>query len=159
MLLFFINHIYYRHQPEHPIFTLHNIENQLDFRRFVIAKLNDPVIKAKMEWEWDTNNLQLVDDWISSMSENYIELDEKFIRLASEVLKRKIEVYHVVGDHILSYNAEAIIHNPLYLLCFEEYKFTGGHYQSIVRLADLQSYQVRIKNKTSIEINFAMILF
>ena len=135
--------MYFRHQPEHPIVSTHNLQSQLDFRRFVVQQLRDPVLQACMNWA-DYSNDYPVDDWINSMSENFEELDEQFIRLASEVLKRKIVVYHVVGDQILTYN-ETFVDNPIYLLYFEEYRFNSqGHYQSIVPFTDLHLYQVMI---------------
>ena len=109
----------------------------------MVEQLRDPVLQARMNWA-DFSSDYPLDNWINSMSENYVELDEKFIRLASEVLGRRIVVYHVVGDQKLTYN-ETVGDNPIHLFYFEEYRFNSqGHYQSVVPLTDLSMYQVMI---------------
>ena len=92
------------------------------------------------------DHLQSVNNWVHFMGQNFEELDEKFILLASEVLEKRIEVYNVVGNQPKPniYN-ERVVDNPIYLLYFEEYRFNSqGHFQSIVPLTDLNLYQVLI---------------
>ena len=138
--------IFFSHQPDHEIFTTHNLKSQFEFRQFVVEQLLDPVMQVRVEWTdycGDlSDHLQIVANWVQFMSKNYEQLDEKFIKLASEVLNRKIVVYHVVDDQKYIYN-ETVVDNPLYILYFEECRFNGqGHYQSIVPLTDLHFYQV-----------------
>ena len=105
-------------------------------RKWVVNNLKVMILTKKFEW---IDGFGSQEQWVEEMSKTGTQADEVFIRLSSEILNRKIEIYPIYPEDGHNASGKIIIEpkvpntddDPLYLLYYSEHRFTSGHYQSI----------------------------
>ena len=129
---------------------LHSIIDQIEYdsnlkqlnlnvhslRSMIVNSLKIIILTRRFSWI-DGNGSQ--EQWIEEMSKDGCFADEVFIRLTSENLNRRIEIFpvfpedgHKDGKIIIEPKSNSNNDDPLYVLYYSETRFTcGGHYQSI----------------------------
>jgi hypothetical protein len=77
------------------------------------------------------NILQTPEEWQTAMGRNAEYGDDVLLQIASNVLRRRIEIAPLLGNRTITIGPEHTEHPAISLLYFSETRFHSPHYQSM----------------------------